>query len=219
MAGVFSLQKLILTLPVNCHALAMLRLLLFKGVIRKFLVISLISFVSVISVILLDVASYYRLTTLDDLFSLQVKARNDAGYTVELIYSKTAERIEYQIEGDQWQLDYRIIRLTPGAFMAAPGHLFQFTRLTNRYEDDERQMYGARFVYSLRKQAFYRPDLWDFFYRYQQYLPFIDTVYGGSVYMPLADMAVYKLQVGYAGLVVMPANQQAVAAISNWHSL
>lgn len=197
----------------------MLRLLLFKGVIRKSLFIALVSLVSMFSVILLDAASYYRLTALDDQFTLQVNARNDTVFSVELIYSKTGEKVIYPIEGDQWQLDYRIIRLTPAAFMASPGHLFQFTRLTNRYEDDERQMNAARFVYSLRKQAFYQPDLWGLFYRYQHYLPFIDTVYGGSVYMPLVDQAVYKLQVGYAGLVVMPANQQAATAISNWQSL
>lgn len=131
-----------------------------------------------------------------------------------LLIDENGRSMSYALNGDQWQVDARIIRWHPqlAAFGLKP--LYRFERLSGRYLSiaDERE--NPRSVYQLNVSA----SPWAWWAGAQQFsrLPLIHSLFGGSVYLPMADNAVYTLSIASSGIVATPANQQARNAIGTW---
>lgn len=122
------------------------------------------------------------------------------------------ERRTFEIAGDQWQLDARVIKWKPGAVLAGAPVLYQLDRLGGRYADLAQEREGARSVYALSApQPF---DLWHLKRRFPGWLPWIDADFGSSAYLPLVEGGHYEVTLAAAGgLVARPADEPTKARI------
>jgi len=111
----------------------------------------------------------------------------------------------YAIDGDQWQLDARVIRWTlPGTLIGLPP-LYRLERLSGRYADIDQEREAPRSVHALDSGAF--PDLWTLKRQHPGWLPFVDADYGSAAYLPLLDGAQYSVVLNArGGLVALPAD-------------
>jgi hypothetical protein len=113
----------------------------------------------------------------------------------------------YELRGDEWQLDARVIRWKLPALLAGAPTLYRLERLSGRYGDIKQEREAERSVHGLADDAF--PDLWTLRRQFPQYLPFVDADYGSAAYLPMLDGARYDVSLGpRGGLVARPADAQ-----------
>jgi hypothetical protein len=123
----------------------------------------------------------------------------------------------YELRGDEWQLDARLIRWDLPALLAGAPPLYRLERLSGRYGDVKQEMEAQRSVYDLAADAF--PDLWTLKRQFPQYLPFVDAHYGSAAYLPMLDGARYEVTLApRGGLIARPADQatQKLLDESGW---
>jgi hypothetical protein len=111
----------------------------------------------------------------------------------------------YTLQGDQWQLDVRLLRWKlPAALLGAP-RIYLPDRLSGRYADVEEERRSARNVHALADADDW--DAWRLKRRLAGWLPLLASDYGSSAYLPLIDDTRFRIQVGDAGgIVVYPAD-------------
>lgn len=195
-----------------CHCLPMIKGIFIGFLLRKIIIAASIPLLALFVAVGLDFSTYQALTEQQKIFSLKIKQIDESLFDIELTsaeYQKT-----YPLAGDQWQLDLRMIRFTPAVALAGLPSLYQPSRLSSRYIDINDQQTQPLNYYSLRD--FQMIDSWKYLKRYDSVLPFIDSVYGSSVYMPLEDGAEYEIVIGFSGLVVKSVNDKAKTAVHNW---
>ncbi len=124
----------------------------------------------------------------------------------------TAQR--FDLEGDEWQLDARILKWRGYAVVLGFDTRYRLDRLSGRYREIERERHDPRTVYPLNGEP--GTDLWSLARLYHGWLPWIDAVYGNAAYLPMADGARFQVYVSASGLVARPANAAAEAAIQGW---
>lgn len=119
---------------------------------------------------------------------------------------------EYELIGDQWQLDARIIKWSPKGNMLGLDSRYRLERLNVRYntvaQEKEPHM---RTVYSLLADT--EPG---FIQKYKSWMPWLDASFGGAIFMPMADRAHYKIKITQSGLVPYPANEEARQSVIQW---
>lgn len=116
------------------------------------------------------------------------------------------------LRGDQWQIDARIIRFAgPIRWLGvAPG--YRLERLGGRYTSLEQERSAPRTVIGLSEATW--PDLWELDRQFN--LPFVEGVYGNATFMPMRDGAMFDVRLSASGLVAVPVNEEARAAVQLW---
>lgn len=116
------------------------------------------------------------------------------------------------LRGDQWQIDARIIRFAgPIRWLGvAPG--YRLERLGGRYTSLEQERSAPRTVIGLSDATW--PDLWELDRQFN--LPFVEGVYGNATFMPMRDGAMFDVRLSASGLVAVPVNEEARAAVQLW---
>lgn len=111
----------------------------------------------------------------------------------------------FELRGDEWQLDARVIRWTlPGQLAGLPP-VYRFERLSGRYGDPKQELSAQRSVHDLREGW----DFWEFRQRWLAGLPVADARWGSAAYLPMLDGATYAVSLNpQGGLVAKPANAQ-----------
>lgn len=113
----------------------------------------------------------------------------------------------FELRGDEWQLDARVIRWKLPALLAGAPTLYRLERLSGRYGDVKQELEAPRSVHALAEDAF--PDLWTLRRQFPQYLPFVDADYGSAAYLPMLEGARYEVTLGpRGGLLARPADEQ-----------
>jgi hypothetical protein len=123
----------------------------------------------------------------------------------------------FELYGDEWQLDARLIRWKLPALLGGAPNLYRLERLSGRYGDPKQEREAPRSVHDLAADAF--PDLWALKRQFPQYLGFVDAYYGSAAYLPMLDGARYDVVLGTrGGLVARPADQktQALLDAAGW---
>jgi hypothetical protein len=123
----------------------------------------------------------------------------------------------YELRGDEWQLDARLVRWQLPALLAGAPPLYRLERLSGRYGDVKQDREAQRTVHDLAADAF--PDLWALKRQYPRYLPFVDADYGSAAYLPMLDGARYEVTLApRGGLIARPADAatQRLLDASGW---
>jgi hypothetical protein len=180
--------------------------------LRKTLLVVSIPLLSLLISVGLDFSTYQALTGQQKVFTVEIMEAGDGLYDLTLIADE--QQRKFRLAGDQWQIDFRLIRFSSVVSLAGISNLYQPSRLSNRYINISDQKSKPINVYSLRD--FQVIDGWRFLRGYDSLMPFIDSVYGSSVFMPLKDGAEYEILIGYSGLVVKSLNDSAKTAVLNW---
>ena len=109
------------------------------------------------------------------------------------------------LQGDDWQLDARVIKWKPRAVALGAEPLYRVERLSGRYRDGAQAQTTMPSVIALGGDSVI--DLWQLKQRFPHWLPWIDADYGSAAYLPLVDGARYSVSLSpLGGLVARPAD-------------
>lgn len=131
-----------------------------------------------------------------------------------ILVLKTEPARRFEIRGDEWQIDARVLKWKGMASLAGLDTLYRFERLAGRYADTAQEKSAPRSVHALSAEAGF--DLWAALKQYHRWLPLADTLYGSAAYAPMADGAQYAVTVSTTGLLIRPLNEAAKKALGGW---
>jgi lysylphosphatidylglycerol synthetase-like protein (DUF2156 family) len=152
---------------------------------------------------LLDVLSYQQLMEEVPIATISVFSRADQQYDLTIATVDGVEQ-RFEIYGDQWQLDARL--LTWIGPLAALGNkpLYRLDRISGRYVSLEQARNARQSIFELERSGYV--DIWQLV----KNIPFwIDANYGSAVYMPMENGAVFAVHLTAKGMNVRPVNRIA----------
>lgn len=162
----------------------------------------------------LNFYTYQRLTAeqaVADLSFVQIRPQH---YRCTLRVADQPNRT-FELDGDDWELDARVVEWKPPAVLLGLDPRFRLERLSGRYREIDQERKAQRSVYPLAPKD--RIDMWPLLMQANRYLPWLDAYYGSAAYLPMADGAAYQVRLGSSGLVARPANEAAKQALGAWH--
>ncbi|MFQ3324804.1 MAG: hypothetical protein ACI90U_002635 [Pseudomonadales bacterium] len=118
----------------------------------------------------------------------------------------------YELSGDQWQIDARVLSWRG---MFTPSSSYRFNRISGRYVDIIDETSRPRSVYEIDQVKSY-VDVWQIVRSNDTLAQWVSADQGSSVFMPMADKALYSISLGQHGLIARAGNLAARQAILNW---
>ena len=187
----------------------------FLGWLRGTLGLCLAVFAVLFVFVGLDLTSYEKILTDKPVLTVSFTKQEDQRYIGTVVSIEEGGEEQYEIYGDQWQIDARVIRWR-GMFQTfgmKPG--YRLDRITGRYYSLEEERRKPRSVHQLT-QSEYGLDMWRWVQENGRLMPIFDAVYGSATYLPMADGAIYQVSLSASGLVAKPLNRVAEQAVNQW---
>ncbi len=163
--------------------------------------------------IAMNLYTYQIFTQEQEVAQVRIEALGPQYFRLYVI-SHPQQALTYELRGDEWQIDARMIKWHGLASLAGLKTVYRLERISGRYRDITQERSDIRTVHSLATIS--GVDLWQFSKRYQSYMPWVDAVYGSAAYLPLTHNAQYKVMVSQSGLLIRADNNVAQEAIKNW---
>jgi hypothetical protein len=157
--------------------------------------------------------TYHRLTAEQEAARVAMRQVAPKHYALS-VQPKDAKAQTFEVLGDEWQIDARLLKWRPIATIAGFDTVYRLERVSGRYSDLAEEQKARRTVYGLAERA--PVDFWVFLRQYNDWLPFGDALYGSAAFVPMADGAEYAVTVSSTGLVVRPTNDAARKAVGAW---
>lgn len=107
----------------------------------------------------------------------------------------------YQLYGDQWSVGGHLLIWHGWAQLGGARTWYKISRVEGRYQAAARANAGPHLAYDVAGGADW---LWRVLERWQTWLPGVEAVYGGSVYLAPDPAKQYVLYVTPAGFLVKP---------------
>jgi len=112
----------------------------------------------------------------------------------------------FELQGDQWEVDARVVRWQLPPRLAGVPPLYQLERISGRYVDIQKEREATRTLFDLTDAG--QLDLWTLKRQFPQWLPFVDADFGSGAYLPMVDGGRFDLLLSPdGGLVAKPADQ------------
>lgn len=165
-------------------------------------------------VIATNLYTYARLTNEEPVADLIFKSTGPQRYQATLIRSPSGQMQVFAVNGDEWQLDARVLKWRGWATMLGMDAQYRLERLNGRYLDIEQERTAPRTVYGLSEAL--EHDLWKWAVDHPTWLPFVDATYGSATFLPMSDGARYRVTMSQTGLLARPMNTTAVDAVERW---
>ena len=162
----------------------------------------------------LNILTYHRLTFETPIAVLATAQLGPQQYLVTVQELPDNTVTEYYLQGDEWQLDARILRWEPTLQLLGLDTLYRLERLGGRYHQIDDELHRPRTAYSMANEQ--GLDIWSLAHDYQKWLRWIDAYYGNGAYLPMHDGARYIIAINQYGLIARPDNEMAQQAIRNW---
>ncbi|NVK37655.1 MAG: cation/multidrug efflux pump [Gammaproteobacteria bacterium] len=131
-------------------------------------------------------------------------------FDVELVRKDELKSL-YRIQGDQWQLDVRLIKVS--AWFDGDLPAYKLDRLSGRYLSLEQENSDKRTAHNLAEIPVM--DTWPWIAN-KDLLGIVQANYGSATFMPMANGAIYQVRLFHDGLDAVAVNDQAKQALSNW---
>ncbi len=163
--------------------------------------------------LLFNVYTYQRLSYEQPIAELRFNQVAPQHFRV-LVQTQDGNAQRYDLRGDEWQLDTRILKWHGLANLLGLDAAYRLERLGGRYRLVKLERTAPRTVYRL-----YDPrgiDLWELARRHPNWLPGVDAIYGSAAYLPMADNARFAVSHGQSGLIARPLNTDARTAVEQW---
>jgi hypothetical protein len=136
-------------------------------------------------------------------------------YNANVVISSSGSEIPFEIAGDLWQIDARVIKWKGllATLGGKPG--YKLDRIQGRYFTLEDERSKPRSVYALSNPdvGF---DLWSTIDKLSNHINWFDAEYGSATFLPMADGALFTIQLTSNGLIARPENDRAIIAIKEW---
>ncbi len=164
--------------------------------------------------IAINLVSYDRLTFEQPIAELRFKQLEEQRFQVNISYQNDNKVDAYLINGDEWQIDARIIKWHGWAQILGLNAQYRLERISGRYSDIEEERKKIRTVYALAPKD--QIDYWKLINDYKKWLAWIDTYYGSAAYMPMANDASYSVSLTQSGLIARPLDTKTEEKIKFW---
>lgn len=182
--------------------------------IRAFLGAFGLLIVAISSLVGWNVWTYHRLSDEISVASIGFTKEGPKRF-LAIITSEGQPTRQLTLEGDEWQLDARLITWKPWARLLGAAPMYRLDRLSGRYRDIEQARSRPVSAHALTINP--GIDLWAFARDGGDWVPGVDAAYGTAVFLPMADGAKYRVTLSSHGLVARPYNQAATTVISTWY--
>lgn len=132
-----------------------------------------------------------------------------------VVVEKNGVEQRFDLQGEQWQLDARIIKWKGfiAAFDVKPA--YRLDKLSGRFYDIQKETMEKR-TPSRIVSSILGIDIWKFVYDRPKWFPVIDASYGSAAYLPMKPGALYEVYLSTNGLVAKPLNDVAKKAVGEW---
>jgi len=174
-------------------------------------------FVSVASLALaitLHLYTYARLTAEQPVARVGIQQLAPQRYNVTLYVPEKTPR-NFVIEGDEWQLDARVLKWRGWAQLLGLDAQYRLDRISGRYRNISEARSRPPSVHELAYDS--GPlDLWELAQTKPKWLPWVDAEYGSATFLPMRDTAQYKVVMTQTGLLARPDNTAAGEAVFGW---
>ena len=157
---------------------------------------------------------YDRLAREQAVGSISFSALDDGAYLAQLTLPDEQMTRKFRLAGDEWQLDVRFLKWTGPATLLGLDSLYQLDRLSGRYRDPVDQRSREITAHGLNREA--AGLAWRSVKVAEQWIPWIDAVYGNATFLPMADGASYSIAVTHSGVLARPSNDAAGEALERW---
>lgn len=156
--------------------------------------------------------SYHQLTTDKPIATVSFRQVAPQVFSATVTPSDGAPS-EFELHGDLWQLDARIIKWKGvfALFGFQPG--YQLDRIAGRYIRLEDERSRERTVYEIRSPSV-GFDLWE--NARNGWSLMVDARYGSATYLPMDDGAIFEVALTSSGLIGRPLNGSAQQAVERW---
>ena len=166
---------------------------------------------AILAFVLVDIWTYQQSQAATPVATVSIYELDPQLFDVTLVDPEGTEQ-RYQVRGDQWQLDIRLMSWIGPVTQLGAAPMYRFDRLLGRYLSLEQERTGERTVYGLSRSELV--DSWAFLKTKDWWL---SADYGSAVFMPLVNGAVYSVFVTSDGVRADPMNKVAEKALSgNW---
>jgi hypothetical protein len=162
----------------------------------------------------MNLYSYHRISHEQDVAEIEFRQLRPQHYSATVYSGDEQQSVEYIIQGDEWQLDARIIKWKPPVYLAGLDSLYRLERISGRYRDVEEEKTENRTVYSLTENR--GLDIWSITKNYPSLVPWVDAYYGSATYLPMHDGARFKITLSQTGLLARPVNEAGKESIQFW---
>ena len=173
-----------------------------------------IAITSVIATTIMDDSTIKRLTREHTIAVIEFRALGDKHFRASFT-EPDQKPIEFDMYGDQWQIDARVMKWSGLAAKLGLKPMYQFERLSGRYHDVKQELSGKRSVYALAEKQ-QLDSMWDYLIKYQELIPWLDAQYGSATYMPMTNGAVFTIKLSHKGILASPRNLQASQSVKQW---
>ena len=152
--------------------------------------------------IAMNLYSYERLTYEQPIAELTFNQVEKQLFQVEISYQNDNETDIFLINGDEWQIDARVIKWHGWVQLLGLNAQYRLERISGRYTDIEEERQKTRSVYSLGPRD--EIDYWKLINDYKKWLRWVDAYYGSATYLPMSDNASYLISLTQTGLIARP---------------
>ena len=158
---------------------------------------------------------YHRLGDESLVATVQTRQLAPQRYAVDLSFPDGSRR-SAEIDGDQWQLDARVIKWRSPALLLGAQPLYRLDRLSGRYRKIDE---SGKPTSAVDLSGDNLIDIAEIKHRFPQWLPWVDADYGSAAYLPLLDNGRFEVTLAAGGgLVARPADQatEDLLKLSGW---
>jgi hypothetical protein len=161
-----------------------------------------------------DLRSYRQVLAEQPVATLTFNKLDPQHYAVTLIFPDSREQ-RIDLHGDLWQLDARVLKWSTAlaGLGLKPG--YRLDRLSGRYLSLEDELNRPRSLVELDTEKSVL-DAWYWLRQVNQRFTVLDAQYGSAAYLPMADGAMFTVNLGPSGLVAKPLNDRAKLAAERW---
>jgi hypothetical protein len=184
----------------------------FLGWLRGTCGLAFLVLAALVGVLAYDLYSYKPIAEGKPLATLSFKADGPL-YRVSVL--EGAQERTLTMEGDLWQLDTRFLQWKGLAVLIGLQPGYRLEKLSGRFLSIEQQNLAQHTRVELASSP-YGIDLWRWLRLGQRDLFIFDPQARRVTYLPLADEAVYSINLTPAGLLAEPMNQAAKQALKDW---
>jgi hypothetical protein len=187
---------------------------IFSGGFNGLLGICLLLVAAAVLLVALNILTYHRLTYEEPILTIHFKKLGEKQYSADLKFRDNGETAVYDLSGDEWQIDARVLSWKPPARVLGLNAMYRLERLHGRYQSIDHERQRDRTVYSLVENK--GLDIWPLVKKYNDRIAWVDAYFGSATYLPMEDDATYEVLISQNGLIARPLNSPARARLSEW---
>jgi len=163
--------------------------------------------------IAVNLTTYSRLTNETKVAELHFSKIAPQQYQVAAYFPDSHKWQDYILNGDEWQLDAKVIKWHAWANLLGFDTEYKLDRLSGRYRNLAQAQNARPSLHGLGDES--GIEIW----AWSQEMPIlqkaIDAYYGNAAYLPMADKANFDVYISQSGLIARPSNSAGTQAVSN----